>query len=82
LTKEETIDAIERVLQKYAELQINLASSSARAQIATAIMSEIEESVPGLMSLSELTVLPPYDLADEEAQFSAPSSEKKICNDL
>ena len=82
MTKEETIDAIERVLQKYAELQINLASSSARVQIARAILSEIEESVPGLMSLSELTVLPPYDLADEEAQFGAPSSEKKIRNDL
>jgi hypothetical protein len=82
LTKEDTINAIERVLQKYAELQINLASSSARAQIATAILSEIEESVPGLMGLSELTVLPPYDLADDEAQFSAASRQKKIDNGL
>lgn len=82
MTREETIDVIESVLQKYAELQINLASSSARVQIARAIMSEIEESVPGVMSLSELAALPPYDLADEETPFGAPSSQKKFHNDL
>ena len=82
MTRDGTLDAIEKVLLRYADLQINLASSSARAQIAAAIVSEIEESVPGLMSLSELTALPPYDLADEEAPFSAPSSQKKFYDDL
>ena len=82
MTREETLKAIDKVLQRYADLQINLASASARAHIASAILSEIEESIPGLMTLSELTALPPYDLADEEAPFSAPSSEKKFCNDL
>jgi len=54
------IDAIESVLKKYAELQVNLSSRSARVQVAEAILSEIEESVPGLMGTSELAAVPPY----------------------
>ena len=54
MSRDETLSAIEKVLQRYSELQINLASPSARVQIASAILDEIEMSVPGLMSLSEL----------------------------
>ena len=82
MSRAKTIDAIEKVLQKYAELQVNLSSSSARVQVAKAILSEIEEYVPESTNLDELVALPPYDLADEEAPFSAPSSQKKFCNDL
>lgn len=60
MTREETIGVIESVLKKYAELQVNLGSESARVQVAAEILSEIEESVPGLMTLSELTAVPPY----------------------
>ena len=66
------IDRIESVLKKYSELQVNLSSKSARAQVAKAILSEIEVSVPGLMGTSELAVVPPYDLANNEASFGAP----------
>lgn len=60
MSRDDTRKAIERVLQRYAELQINLASSSARAEIASAILGEIEDNVPGMMSLSELVSLPPH----------------------
>ena len=59
MNRDDTIRTIEGVLQKYAELQTNLASESARTQVATAILDEIEESIPGLISLSELVSLPP-----------------------
>lgn len=59
MTREETIDVIEKVLERYGELQVNLASPGARAEIAAALFREIEESVPGQMSLSELVSLPP-----------------------
>ena len=59
MNRDDTISAIKRVLQKYAELQTNLASESARIQVATAILDEIECSIPGLVSLSELVSLPP-----------------------
>jgi hypothetical protein len=58
--QEDAIDAIMRVLQRHAELQVNLASTAARVQIAKAILSEIEESVPGFKSLRDTAVLPPY----------------------
>jgi len=80
--QEDAIDAIMRVLQRHAELQVNLASTAARVQIAKAILSEIEESVPGLKNLHDTTVLPPYDLADDETSFSEDLSQKKINNDL
>ena len=60
MNREDTIDAIMRVLQRHAELQINLASTAARVQIATAIMSEIEESVPGSSDSEDTAILPPY----------------------
>lgn len=59
MTKEETIEVIENVLERYGELQANLGSAGMRAEIAAAVFREIEESVPGLMSLSELVSLPP-----------------------
>ena len=59
MNRDDTIRTIEGVLQKYAELQTNLASESARIQVATAILDEIESSIPGLVSLSELVSLPP-----------------------
>ena len=58
MNRDDTIRTIEGVLQKYAELQTNLASESARIQVAAAILDEIERSIPGLVSLSEL-VSPP-----------------------
>ena len=58
--QEDAIDAIMRVLQRHAELQVNLASTAARVQIAKVIWSEIEESVPGLKNLHDTAVLPPY----------------------
>ena len=60
MSREEATRAIEKVLQRYAELQVNMVSESARAEIAKAILVEIEESVPGMMSLSELVSLPPF----------------------
>ena len=59
MSREEATRAIEKVLQRYAELQVNMASEGARTEIANAILVEIEESVPGMMSLSELVSLPP-----------------------
>ena len=59
MSREEAKRAIEDVLQRYAELQINLASESARTEIAAAILREVEDCVPGMMSLSELVSLPP-----------------------
>ena len=60
MSREEATRAIEKVLQRYAELQVNMASEGARTEIANAILVEIEESVPGMMSLSELVSLPPF----------------------
>ena len=60
MTRDKTIDTIEKVLQRYADIQVNLSSRCARVQVAEAILSEIEESVPGLMGISELAAVPPY----------------------
>ena len=75
MNRDDTIDAIVKVLQKYAELQTNLASESARVQVASAILDEIECSVPGLVSLSELVSLPPKSKKNA-------TQAKKFYNDL
>ena len=59
MSDEDMHEAIERVLQRYAELQLNLVSPSARTQLATAIVGEIRGTGPGIMNLSELVSLPP-----------------------
>ena len=82
MTKEKSIEIVKNVLQRFSALQINLASESAQRDIANAIVNEIYAGKPGVVNLHEVVAISPYDLADDETPFSAPSSQKKIDNDL
>ena len=84
MSKEATIDVIKIVLRRYAELQVNLASESARAEMSRAIADAIEEHTPGLMGLNELTSVTPHELAEGiwgDAPFGT-RRQKKIDDDL
>ena len=83
MSREKEVAVIDRVLERFGRVQANLLSSTARRQIAIDILDAMEKEIPGLMTLGELAAIPsPYDLADDEAPFSAPSSQKKFHNDL
>ena len=82
MSRKKTLEQVQGVLKKYAELQINLASESAQRDIANAIVNEIYAGKPGVVNLHEVVAISPYDLADDETPFGAPSSQKKIDNDL
>lgn len=83
LSREKEIAVIDKVLLRYGRTQANLLSESARRVIAVEIIDALEAEIPGMIALGELAAIPsPYDLADKEAQFSAPLSQKKVNNDL
>ena len=82
MSREKTMAIVQDVLRKFSALQLNLASESAQKDLSRAIVDEIYAGMPGVVDLHDVIAISPYDLADEEAPFSAPSSQKKIDNDL
>lgn len=72
--EDETLKIIEKVLQRYAELQSNLASAQARAHIASAIVEELRLGANETSRLSALVISPPSE--------GAYSPEAKAANSI